>query len=106
MGNFSDSKIEKIWDLAIVVDEKYKDEWRQDFAGAWIHRSEYGTESEYGWEVDHKKPLAKGGTDDLSNLAPLHWLNNRTKGDDYPNFKTAVSSNGNKNVALDKAWHY
>jgi len=106
MGNFSDSKIEKIWSLATIVNEKYKDEWRQDYAGAWIHRSEYGMESKYGWEVDHKKPIAKGGTDELSNLVPLHWLNNRTKGDDYPSFKTAVSSDGDKNIAMEKNWNY
>jgi 5-methylcytosine-specific restriction endonuclease McrA len=47
--------------------------------------SDYGnTNSQYGWEVDHIKPVAKGGTDDLSNLQPLQWDNNRKKGDTYP----------------------
>jgi 5-methylcytosine-specific restriction endonuclease McrA len=46
---------------------------------------DYGiTDSKHGWEVDHIIPVSKGGTDDLSNLQPLQWDNNRKKGDTYP----------------------
>ncbi|KUG25132.1 hypothetical protein ASZ90_005048 [hydrocarbon metagenome] len=35
----------------------------------------------YGWEIDHIIPLSLGGTDDIANLQPLHWENNRKKSD-------------------------
>jgi len=37
-------------------------------------------------EIDHIKPVSLGGTDDLRNLQPLHWRNNRYKGDNYPDW--------------------
>ncbi|MFN9492952.1 MAG: HNH endonuclease signature motif containing protein [Sphingobacteriales bacterium] len=50
-----------------------------------IKRSDYGnTNSRYGWEVDHIKPVSKDGKDDLQNLQPLQWENNRYKSDNFP----------------------
>jgi len=52
------------------------------------HRNKYSdhgnTEAKYGWEIDHIKPLAMGGLDNIDNLQPLQWENNRKKGDTYP----------------------
>ena len=62
-----------------------KNVWRWDKCGNVMKYSEHGNRnSKHGWEIDHIKPTAKGGTDDLSNLQPLNWNNNSKKDDTYP----------------------
>ena len=59
--------------------------WRRDICGNMIKYSDHGnTNSNYGWEIDHKKPVALGGPTIIDNLQPLQWENNRRKGDTYP----------------------
>ena len=40
--------------------------------------------SKMGLTVDHWIPLSKGGSDDMSNLRPAHWICNRRKSDTLP----------------------
>ena len=50
-----------------------------------IHFNKYGDiKPDYGWEIDHIKPVAKGGGDEFDNLQPLYWKTNRHKGDSWP----------------------
>lgn len=105
MAYFSDQMVEQVWQKGEVIQGVDPSIWRKDFAGAWINRACYGQpETKYGWEIDHLRPESQGGTDDLVNLYPLQWENNRTKGDSYPFFKTSVTSNGNSNVNTVKSW--
>lgn len=83
--------IDMIWEKARVVPNYGSREYRQDRCGAWIRKASYGTTGDYGWEIDHEKPVALNGTDDLSNLQPLHWRNNRGKADQYPGWTCTLS---------------
>lgn len=104
MRAYTETLIEQIWNKAIVVEGYDSTRWRKDFAGAWIQRDQYGIQSVYGWEIDHVRPVAAGGTDDITNLNPIQWENNRSKGADYPVFQTVVTSNENRNVHIVKKW--
>lgn len=106
MSEFSDEQIEQVWQKAKVTANNNPDVFRQDYAGAWIRRDQYGKRYEkYGWEIDHCLPESMGGSNHISNLYPLHWRNNASKGDDYPSWKTILTSMGNKNVEEEKGWH-
>ena len=93
-GSFSATTIQLVWEKGQAVPGHNSDIWRKDVCGAWMKRTEYGnTNSQHGWEIDHKKPVAAGGGDELSNLQPLHWENNRYKSDGYPEWGCKIRSN-------------
>jgi hypothetical protein len=58
--------------------------WRMDSYGRWMKFEDYGTTGQFGWELDHIMPVARGGKDELANLQPLHWESNRAKSDSLP----------------------
>ena len=91
-GNaWSQQIIDAVWRKAKIIDGCNPDFLRQDPCDSWIEYTAYGdnTENGVGWEIDHIKPVSENGTDDLDNLQPLQWENNRHKGDNWPKWKCA-----------------
>jgi hypothetical protein len=96
-GSFDATTVEAVWKKGKAVSDD-PDKWRKDSCGAWINRANHGdTSSPYGWEIDHIDPVANGGSDDLDNLQPLQWSNNRKKSDGPQ--VCAITSDGSKNVS-------
>ena len=89
-GGFDERTIEAVWQKG--KPEPAYPSFRKDACNASMQRTKYGKTEQWGWEIDHIKPVAKGGTDELSNLQPLQWENNRHKGDDYPNYSCKITT--------------
>ena len=73
--------VEEVWEKGKEIRGKDPDAWRRDSEGNKIRWGSYGTQGDYGWEIDHKRPVVKDGSDSLRNLQPLHWQENREKSD-------------------------
>lgn len=89
---FDPATIEAVWRKAHPLPTWDPAEHRVDVCGAPIRREAYGTNDELGWEIDHIIPVSRGGDDQLSNLQPLQWRNNRHKAEHWPHWTCEVES--------------
>lgn len=106
MDSFKDKElIQRVWDKGLILPGYDKDEYRTDHCGAIIKRDMYNNSSEalsMGWEIDRIKPISFGGTNDLSNLQPLQWENNRKKNEDFPSWSCCVKASDDKNIYITR----
>lgn len=79
----SQKDIEAAWGRAATVRGEDPTVWRRDENGYLMRWGSYGTQGEYGWEIDHRFPVSKGGTDHGRNLRALNTASNRRKSDKY-----------------------
>jgi len=89
---FTDDVIEAVWSKGRPDPPHPLAAHRRDVCGAPMQRFAHGTEVLDGWEIDHIKPVSEGGTDDLENLQPLQWENNRHKADNWPHWECKKES--------------
>ena len=81
---FDEQTIDAVWNKSQTINDKNPEIYRLDFLGNILYRGSYGKETIMGWEIDHIKPVSKGGTDEMDNLQILNSAANAKKGDTYP----------------------
>jgi hypothetical protein len=92
---YSEDVILKVWQKAQIDEYNIPNNFRKDNCGAWIERTEYeNSNSAFGWNID--KINQELGSDDISNLYPVHSKNNVRNHDGTINCK--VTSLGTTNV--------
>lgn len=94
----SQETIDAVWRKARVIEGFDASMYRLDACGALMMRDKYGKVNPFGWEIDHIYPQNRGGDDHIDNLRPLHYMNNKSKRDDYPSYTATVTFDGKQNI--------
>ena len=80
MSDYTDEQLLEIWYKGHILPTHNPKDYRRDDFGNTICFTKYGkTDLDYGWEVDHIRPVSEGGSDHIDNLRPLQWEANRNR---------------------------
>ena len=83
MGYYSEELLDLIFSKGSVVSGMNPKLYRKDCYGNLMFRYSCGKYTNLGWNVDHSKPIAKGGTNSIRNLQPMNCFANCSKGARY-----------------------
>lgn len=110
---WSAQQIEDVWDKGEIIPNFNPSLYRKDYAGALMFKQNFLNNVSFNdavkslnWTITHQKPLAVGGTNDISNLVPLNNNNVVSKSNNYPKWKTRITYNGKENVLKQKRWKH
>ena len=109
--SWSEKQIEAVWQKGRTVEGYAPEKYRIDVCGAWMQRDRYGEQTLYGWEIDHVFPqslarergYSQEEIDVIDNLRPMNWRNNKRKDNDYPDYTSAITRDGNKNIEKEQS---
>lgn len=109
--NWTLEQIEAAWEKAEIIDGVSDKLYRKDYAGAWMFHDSFTTDytvahniETYSWTIVLHRPASQHGTTELYNLDPMNIVNAKSKGENYPSWKTKISSKGNKNITKEQNW--
>jgi hypothetical protein len=78
---FTGSQKDAAWEKADTIPGTNPDFYREDCAGNALNKGSYGQYTDMGWQVDHSRPLNKGGQmDHPNNHQVLQSRQNASKG--------------------------
>jgi len=95
---YSDETVDAVWSKAREAEGLNPDMFRLDPCGALIMRDKLGKANPFGWVLGLVYPENLGGDDRVENLRAMHYMNDRSKRDDYPSYTGVVVFDGKENV--------
>ena len=71
---------DKLWNRLKTCSHKNPSLYRKDRLGHTLYYPSYGKDTKMGWHLDHKKPIASGGSNHHRNLDCLQSFANQSIG--------------------------